>query len=221
MAIQHAAVFRSDRIRVTENIIRKTDYKKVLEIGSGDYSFDSVKSGADVSWIKIDFSPPCDVVCDFNKEDCRLPFDDNSFDLIICTEVLEHLLWPQSLLREISRVLCENGFLLVSVPNIVSLTYRIAWLLGRIPSCAASGNLPFKFHKTAYEKDGSILGGHVIDFNLDRIVKLLSDACFRPALIKGSGIIWHRQLVPYWLVPARFASNIIILSEKCQISGEV
>lgn len=219
--MERPRVFYRDRIKVTENIINKLVFNHVLEIGAGDYSFDYMKSGADVSWIKSDFCMPTDIVCDFNSQACGLPFDDNAFDLIICTEVLEHLLWPQALLKELLRLLCAKGTLLVSIPNIVSLTYRIAWMLGRIPSCAASGNLPNGFHKTAYEKDGSILGGHVIDFNLDRIVNLLSDAGFIHKQIKGSGIIWHKQLIPYWLVPARFASNIIILAEKNEKSGDL
>jgi SAM-dependent methyltransferase len=219
--MERPVVFYSDRIKVTENIIGNLEYDRVLEIGAGDYSFDYMKSRPDVHWIKADFCIPTDIICDFNNEECRLPLEDDSFDLIICTEVLEHLLWPQALLKEIHRLLSAKGKLLVSIPNIVSLTYRIAWMLGRIPSCASSGNLPNGFHKTAYEKDGSILGGHVIDFNLDRIVNLLSDAGFIHKQIKGSGIIWHKQLIPYWLVPARFASNIIILAEKSEKSGDL
>jgi SAM-dependent methyltransferase len=214
------AVFRSERISVTEKIIGSLECKTVLEIGSGDYSFEYVKDNTTVSWVKIDFCEPADIVLDFNKENCRLPCENGAFDLIICTEVLEHLLWPQALLKEAWRLLRPEGCLLVSVPNIASLSYRIAWLLGRIPSCAASGNLPSAYHKTAYERDGSIVGGHVIDFNLSRIIKLLATAHFQPILIKGSGIIWHKQLLPYWMVPSSLASNIIILAGKDALSGD-
>ncbi|MDP3733279.1 MAG: class I SAM-dependent methyltransferase, partial [Candidatus Daviesbacteria bacterium] len=44
-----------------------------------------------------------------------LPYKDNSFDLIICTEVLEHLEEPTKALREILRV--SKKYLIVSVPN--------------------------------------------------------------------------------------------------------
>lgn len=45
----------------------------------------------------------------------NLPFDDNLFDTVICTEVLEHLREPQKAIRELKRV--SNKYLLLSVPN--------------------------------------------------------------------------------------------------------
>lgn len=44
-----------------------------------------------------------------------LPYPDNSFDLVICTEVLEHLQYPEKALREIKRV--SKRYCLFSVPN--------------------------------------------------------------------------------------------------------
>ncbi len=45
----------------------------------------------------------------------ELPYKDNSFDLIICTEVLEHLEEPIKALKEMLRV--SKKYLIVSVPN--------------------------------------------------------------------------------------------------------
>ena len=213
--LQRHEVFRSDRIKITEKIIKNLEVSKVLEIGAGDYSFAYTTSTGNLSWLKVDFSPPCDVICDLNSNKLALPFADETFDLIVCTEVLEHLLWPQKLLTEARRILCYDGKLLLSVPNITSLTYRISWMLGHIPSCAASGNLPPQIGSTTYKKeDGELTGGHVIDFNLERIVNLLQFVGFKILSIKGSGIIWHKQILPYWIVPASLASNLICLAEK-------
>jgi 2-polyprenyl-3-methyl-5-hydroxy-6-metoxy-1,4-benzoquinol methylase len=44
-----------------------------------------------------------------------LPYKDNSFDLVICTEVLEHLLEPEKAVKEMLRV--TQKYLIVSVPN--------------------------------------------------------------------------------------------------------
>lgn len=214
MSLQRHSVFKSDRIRVTEKMILSQDARSILEIGSGDYSFEYLKQEA-AAWTRADFAEPCDVICDFNAEDVSMPFESEVFDLIICTEVLEHLLWPQSLLRECFRLLSKEGKLLVSVPNAASLSYRIAWLLGRIPSCAASGNIPLALGSTAYLNDkGFLSGGHVVDFNLDRTVGLLDVAGFEVVNLKGSGIIWHKQILPYWLVPVSLSSNIICLAQK-------
>ncbi len=46
-----------------------------------------------------------------------LPFSNNYFDTVVCTEVLEHLLDPRKALKNIYRILKPGGLLLVSVPN--------------------------------------------------------------------------------------------------------
>lgn len=46
-----------------------------------------------------------------------LPFEDESFDRIICTEVFEHVLEPELILREMKRVLKMNGIISLSIPN--------------------------------------------------------------------------------------------------------
>lgn len=206
------SVFTSDRLKVTERLIQSSRAKSVLEIGAGDHSFSNLNIVAPSQWRTIDFQPPCDVQCDLNKENIELPFPPNTFDLVICTEVFEHLLWPHHLIGEIKRVLTHGGVLILSVPNIASLTYRIAWLLGRIPSCAASGNLPTPLGGgTAYTtSEGGTIGGHVIDFNKGRIKALLEHCGFSISAFAGSGIIWHRQVLPYWIVPPSLASNLIV-----------
>ena len=45
----------------------------------------------------------------------QLPYKDNAFDLVLCTEVLEHLDDPQKGLKELVRV--SKKYLVISVPN--------------------------------------------------------------------------------------------------------
>jgi 2-polyprenyl-3-methyl-5-hydroxy-6-metoxy-1,4-benzoquinol methylase len=47
----------------------------------------------------------------------ELPFNDDSFDLVVCFEVIEHIAEPGAVLDELTRVLEPNGILLVSSPN--------------------------------------------------------------------------------------------------------
>jgi ubiquinone/menaquinone biosynthesis C-methylase UbiE len=48
----------------------------------------------------------------------QLPFKGNVFDIIICTEVVEHLEKDNQAIKEISRALKQGGGLILSVPNI-------------------------------------------------------------------------------------------------------
>ena len=54
----------------------------------------------------------------------HLPFPDKSFDLVTCSEVLEHIRNPQRALSEMRRVLKPSGVLLLSTP---SMTARNGW----------------------------------------------------------------------------------------------
>ena len=47
----------------------------------------------------------------------RLPFDDDLFDVVLCTQVLEHVPEPQRVLNELSRVLKPGGKLYLSAPQ--------------------------------------------------------------------------------------------------------
>jgi methionine biosynthesis protein MetW len=61
-----------------------------------------------------------------------LPFPDDSFDLAICIEVLEHLFEPHLAVAEGLRVLGPGGRLIVTVPNVVHWRRRLDMaLLGR------------------------------------------------------------------------------------------
>lgn len=58
----------------------------------------------------------CSGRCDFRCGSVTgLPFGDREFDLVICTEVLEHLEKPETALDELLRV--SKGFVLISVPD--------------------------------------------------------------------------------------------------------
>lgn len=55
----------------------------------------------------------------FNVHDanCDFPFKDNVFDIIICSEVIEHIKSPICLIKEFHRMLKINGILIISTPN--------------------------------------------------------------------------------------------------------
>jgi SAM-dependent methyltransferase len=66
------------------------------------------------------------VVADLNVS--TLPSANESFDLVVCKDVFEHLLNPTHALSEISRVLKKDGLLLLHVPNHFPLIGRLKFL---------------------------------------------------------------------------------------------
>ncbi|MFN0139360.1 MAG: class I SAM-dependent methyltransferase [Pyrinomonadaceae bacterium] len=61
--------------------------------------------------------------------DSRLPYDDGTFDKIVCVEGLEHIDNPSNAISEFSRLLSSGGELIVSVPNIMNIEERFKWLI--------------------------------------------------------------------------------------------
>jgi SAM-dependent methyltransferase len=57
-----------------------------------------------------------------------LPIADKTFDLVVSVEGLEHLENPHLFLREVNRVLKNDGWLILTTPNIISLRSRVRFL---------------------------------------------------------------------------------------------
>jgi SAM-dependent methyltransferase len=62
----------------------------------------------------------------------RLPYGDATFNVVVMTEVIEHLLYPWNVVREIRRVLRPNGTLLLSFPNFLNLPWLLIRVLGEL-----------------------------------------------------------------------------------------
>jgi 2-polyprenyl-3-methyl-5-hydroxy-6-metoxy-1,4-benzoquinol methylase len=59
-------------------------------------------------------------------------FQDQTFDLILCLDVLEHMVDPWTFVRKLSRLLAPNGRIVFSIPNVRNLKVLLPLLfLGR------------------------------------------------------------------------------------------
>src|SRR3989338_3523493 len=107
---------------------------KVLDIGCGNGHFLSRLreqgcqnlQGVDIANYLQDKSIAHSVV-DINVE--KLPFPDNSFDVVTAFQVLEHLENYFLIEQEIKRILKPGGYFIFSVPNQMNFFFRLKFAL--------------------------------------------------------------------------------------------
>lgn len=65
------------------------------------------------------------------------------FDDVYMLAILEHVFWPSDLVSKVSKIVKKKGKIVVEVPNVVWLPYRIDLLKGKFPLTApAEGAIP-------------------------------------------------------------------------------
>ena len=103
------------RDRITEFLRPYRTDRRVLDLGSGNSPYTELFPNRHC--LDIRRSPGTTIVGDAHG----LPFASSSFDLILCTEMLEHTLDPQQIVDEIWRVLRPGGRVLLTTRFIFPL----------------------------------------------------------------------------------------------------
>jgi len=107
---------------------------KVLEIGTGSgYGIEEIAPKADEFWtldkhyVSINYNKYHNTRFIKNKVPPLNNMPNNYFDFVICFQVIEHIEDRNFLLKEISRVLKNNGKLIISTPNKKMSLTRNPW----------------------------------------------------------------------------------------------
>lgn len=125
-----------------------------------------------------------------NLDTFTAPPDFGSFDVVICSHILEHLREPQRLLRIARSLMTPGGTLIVALPNVLHWKQRLLLLRGH-----------FK-----YTEGGIMDSTHVRFYDWDTARVLVSDSGFelREAISEGN---FPLPLVRR-VLPKKFASGL-------------
>ena len=103
-----------------------------------------------------------------------IPYKDESFDIVICSEVLEHLVDYAKAVKEVRRVLKQGGLFVLAVPNDEKVKYDFCIHCHRLTPVA----------------------GHFHSFNKERLSTILKGNYFKTLRVRGivNGILNGKKL---------------------------
>ncbi len=103
----------------------------------------------------------------------KLPFKNDTFDLVLISEVIEHIISPEQIVSEISRVVKDKGYLIISCPNTAAIQFRLSILLqGRSPLLNYPDNI-----------------NHIRFYNTQDLINLLNKFKMETLKVRGSGFL--------------------------------
>lgn len=101
-------------------------YRSVLDVGCGEGNNTPYLRQKGVTYVAgIELTPENAAIARTQMDEvwcgsveAELPFHEGQFDLIICADVLEHLVDPWAALRKLRNLLSSGGYVLASIPNL-------------------------------------------------------------------------------------------------------
>ena len=165
----------TDRILVEAILADGGVSSRVLNLPAGNGELTRKLATAGVQVTGADLFPelsawrPEEVVkTDMNEP---LPFGDDSFDILVCQEGIEHLEDVACFLRECRRVLRDGGTLLVTTPNFMDLSSRLSFFLTGMKSF--HGDLPNEEATLWGHENGRYYHGHAFTVTFFQIRYLM------------------------------------------------
>lgn len=108
---------RKSYISRKQKLIADLTNGEILDIGFAEYPNRFLRNPVGIDVQKAEKPGNYKKVLRVNLNKEKIPFKDKSFDSVVAGEVMEHVENASFVLREINRVLKENGTFVVSIPN--------------------------------------------------------------------------------------------------------
>lgn len=144
-------------------------------------------------------------ILEVNLNKDTLPYPDSHFDLITCSEVVEHLDNYRRLLAEMHRVAKPGALVIITTPNVINLKSRVKNLWSGFPNLF--GPLPIK------RDEFYSCGGHISQIPFFYLAQALYEHDFKNVTLdtdkrQNSSVVLFCLLYPLlWIGWKRFLSR--------------
>lgn len=156
----------------------------------------------------------------------KIPFGNKSFDMVFSSETIEHLVNPDRFIKEVHRILKQDGLLVLTTPNLSSWLNRILFLFGIYPLVLeASTETKVGLRMLSKFTNGEQAVGHIHVFSYHALVDFLAYHGYTIERIVGMPIDfvsprskWLTKI--YRIVDAFFlrfiplSSNYVVVAKK-------
>ena len=202
---------------------------RLLDLGSGDAALTALVAARlpEATVVAVDWSSasaaaargrglPAVVA---GVDETGLPFAAASFDVVVLSEVIEHLVDPDFALDEARRVLRPDGCLLLTTPNLAAWFNRLLLLVGVQPVFSEVSQIGI------FGRPGQVVVGHLRLFTARALVEDLQAHGFRPVAVAGAAYHdvprfaqWLDRLIARW--PAAAAILVVRAGVACPRPGD-
>jgi 2-polyprenyl-3-methyl-5-hydroxy-6-metoxy-1,4-benzoquinol methylase len=220
------ASFRADpRIRQVLGLISGFRGARLVDVGCTDGHLSAIFREEGFYTIGVDASPTaverakarCHEAHVANLETSPLPLPNESVDLVVAGEVIEHVFRTEEFLEELGRVTKKGGHLVVTTPNLACWLNRIVLLFGWQPFYSEVGTRPSAFGNPL--RTASLApAGHIRLFTASSLCDLLERCGWKVMALRGAGLMerkpvrWVDRAISK-LAPS-LASDLIVLCQK-------
>jgi SAM-dependent methyltransferase len=117
-----------------------------------------------------------------------LPFPNESFELVFMTEVIEHLVSPDTALEEVRRIMTPDGYLILSTPNLACLPNRLLLPLGIQPLFSEVSEHRVLGRYLSILGQGGRPVGHLRLYTKRALLEFLETCGFKRVRVKGAAL---------------------------------
>lgn len=150
------SIQETNLVNFTKDFTDGKSFNNVVDIGANS---DLVLKHIDAKH-KIGVNVQDDIIDRLNQQGIEarrsvgkdIPLEDNEVDLTICFETLEHVPDPISFLRELERITCVNGKVLLSIPWVASTNILSRHHGGRFKDREEADNHVFELSPLDFQK---------------------------------------------------------------------